>query len=85
MHKHIGHQIGNNYSVQANIMETYVCAAMGFAFENTRGDLADRMMASLEAAENIGGDLRGKQSDYANCYRQSNWYCLERYCDGYTN
>ena len=60
---HAGHQIGNNYSVQANIMETpTVCAAMGRAFEITRGDLADRMMASLEAAENEGGDLRGKQS-----------------------
>ena len=60
---HAGHQIGNNYSVQANIMETpTVCAAMGRAFEITRGDLADRMMASLEAAEKEGGDLRGKQS-----------------------
>ena len=35
---------------------------MGHAFENTKGDLVDRMMASLEAAENEGGDLRGKQS-----------------------
>ncbi|MEL1234336.1 MAG: DUF1028 domain-containing protein, partial [Candidatus Neomarinimicrobiota bacterium] len=60
---HAGHQIGENYSVQANIMEKpTVCAAMGHAFENTKGDLADRMMASLEAAENEGGDLRGKQS-----------------------
>ena len=60
---HAGHQIGNNYSVQANIMEKpTVCSAMGRAFENTKGDLADRMMASLEAAENEGGDLRGKQS-----------------------
>ena len=60
---HAGHQIGNNYSVQANIMEKpTVCAAMGNAFENTKGDLADRMMASLEAAESEGGDLRGKQS-----------------------
>ena len=60
---HAGHQIGNNYSVQANIMEKpTVCSAMGHAFENTKGDLADRMMASLEAAENEGGDLRGKQS-----------------------
>ena len=60
---HAGHQVGENYSVQANIMEKpTVCAAMGHAFENTKGDLADRMMASLEAAENEGGDLRGKQS-----------------------
>ena len=60
---HAGHQIGKNYSVQANIMEKpTVWPAMAMAFEKTRGDLADRMMAALEAAENEGGDLRGKQS-----------------------
>ena len=60
---HAGHQIGKNYSVQANIMEKpTVWPAMARAFEKTRGDLADRMMAALEAAENEGGDLRGKQS-----------------------
>jgi len=58
-----GHQIGNNYSVQANIMENAtVWPAMARAFERSKGDLADRMMAALEAAEREGGDLRGKQS-----------------------
>jgi len=32
------------------------------AFERTRGDLADRMLAALEAAQAVGGDIRGKQS-----------------------
>ena len=59
MHLSCGTPDRKNYSVQANIMEEpTVCAAMGHAFENTKGDLADRMMASLEAAENEGGDLR---------------------------
>jgi len=58
-----GHQIGKNYSVQANLMEKEtVWPAMAKAFENTEGDLADRMMAALEAAEAEGGDIRGKQS-----------------------
>ena len=36
--------------------------AMANAFDNSKGDLADRMMAALEAAEAEGGDIRGKQS-----------------------
>ena len=58
-----GHQIGKNYSVQANLMENEtVWPAMAKAFEGTEGDLADKMMAALEAAEAEGGDIRGKQS-----------------------
>jgi len=54
-----GHQIGNNYSVQANLMENEtVWSVMAKAFENTEGDLADKMMASLYAAEGEGGDIR---------------------------
>lgn len=58
-----GHKIGKNYSVQANLMEkNTVWNAMAVAFENTVGDLADRMMAALEAAQKEGGDVRGMQS-----------------------
>ena len=32
------------------------------AFESTAGDLAERMLAALDAAEAEGGDLRGRQS-----------------------
>ena len=57
------HVVGKNYSVQANMMEnSTVPKAMAVAFENSSGDLADRMMAALEAAEKEGGDIRGKQS-----------------------
>ena len=58
-----GHQIGKNYSVQANLMEKEtVWPSMANAFERSNGDLAEKLMAALEAAETEGGDIRGKQS-----------------------
>jgi len=58
-----GHIVGNNFSVQANLMlNDKVWPAMARAFENTKGDLADRMMAALDAAQLAGGDIRGRQS-----------------------
>ena len=58
-----GHKLGKNYSVQANLMEKEsVWPAMAKAFEETKGNLAEKMMASLESAEIEGGDIRGKQS-----------------------
>lgn len=58
-----GHHIGDGYSVQANMM-TYptVVQAMAEAYESANGDLAERMMASLYAAQAQGGDIRGMQS-----------------------
>jgi uncharacterized Ntn-hydrolase superfamily protein len=58
-----GHHKGANYSVQANLMlKDTVWGAMAKAFEGAKGDLADRLIAALEAAEAEGGDIRGKQS-----------------------
>lgn len=58
-----GHIVGSNYSVQANLMlNNKVWPAMVLAFENTKGDLADRMLAALDAAQAAGGDIRGRQS-----------------------
>jgi len=54
---------GEGYSVQANLMEkASVCDAMAAAFEAAEGDLAERLMLALEAAQTEGGDIRGKQS-----------------------
>jgi len=39
-----------------------VWPAMAEAFEKSNGPIAERMMTALEAAENTGGDIRGKQS-----------------------
>ena len=58
-----GQTIGENFSVQANLMESdKVWPAMARAFQETKGDLAARMLAALEAAQSVGGDIRGKQS-----------------------
>jgi len=39
-----------------------VWPAMAKAYRNTKGDLAERMLAALDAAEAEGGDIRGRQS-----------------------
>lgn len=58
-----GHQVGSQYSVQANMMaNAKVWPAMAAAFESTKGDLADRLLAALDGAQRVGGDVRGKQS-----------------------
>ena len=61
--KDAGHVTGKNYSVQANLMLTdKVWPAMAAAFEQTNGELAERLLAALEAAQKAGGDIRGKLS-----------------------
>ena len=57
------HQVGEGYSVQANMMTNdTVVPAMAHAFEGASGDLAARMMAALDAAQGEDGDIRGMQS-----------------------
>ena len=54
---------GENFTVQANMMwKPTVCEAMVAAYRAAEGDLAERMMIALEAAQAEGGDIRGKQS-----------------------
>jgi len=58
-----GGQAGAGYVVQANLMEKpTVWGAMARAFEAARGDLAERMLAALDAGQGEGGDIRGVQS-----------------------
>lgn len=58
-----GHHVGEGYSVQANLMlNDTVWPAMSKAFESAEGDLAERMLVALEAAQAAGGDIRGRQS-----------------------
>ena len=58
-----GHIEGNNYSVQGNILVSeQVVQAMAQAFETAEGELAERLMAALDAGQAAGGDARGKQS-----------------------
>ncbi len=61
--QYAGHIVGNGYTVQANLMaSSKVPTAMVRAYETTKGELVDKLMAALEAAEKEGGDIRGKQS-----------------------
>jgi uncharacterized Ntn-hydrolase superfamily protein len=54
---------GDNFAVQANLMVAQgVPAAMAAAYRRSSGALAERMLAALEAAQGLGGDLRGKQA-----------------------
>lgn len=58
-----GHRQGKNFSAQANMMlNNTVWDAMANAFETTKGDLSDRMIAALKAAQGEKGDIRGSQS-----------------------
>ncbi len=58
-----GHYIGDNFSVQANLMlNKKIWPAMKQAYDSAQGDLADRMLAALQAAQDAGGDIRGQQS-----------------------
>lgn len=58
-----GHHSGAQYSVQANLMANdRIWSAMAKAYESAPGDLAERLLAALDAAQQAGGDIRGRQS-----------------------
>lgn len=62
-----GHIVGEGFAVQGNILASEaVVKGMERAFVLARnseeGELADWLMAALAAAENAGGDSRGRQS-----------------------
>jgi uncharacterized Ntn-hydrolase superfamily protein len=58
-----GHATGDDFSAQANMMASdAVWPAMARAFAASSGPLARRLLAALRAAEEAGGDVRGRQS-----------------------
>ena len=60
---HAGHVTGDAVSCQANIMVSdRVWPAMLEAFMTAPGPLTERLLRALEAAEDEGGDIRGRQS-----------------------
>jgi uncharacterized Ntn-hydrolase superfamily protein len=61
--QYAGHISGKGYSAQGNILANEaVVKAIARTFELTGGDLADRLLAALDAGEKAGGDKRGRQS-----------------------
>jgi uncharacterized Ntn-hydrolase superfamily protein len=58
------YKIGDNFAVQANMMlNDKVISSMYNAYlEHNNLALAERILATLQAAQDAGGDIRGKQS-----------------------
>ncbi|MEO1646767.1 MAG: DUF1028 domain-containing protein, partial [Chloroflexota bacterium] len=62
-HDWAGDKQGTHFSVQGNILAgSAVLDAMADAYQNAQGELPDRLVTALRAAESAGGDKRGKQS-----------------------
>jgi uncharacterized Ntn-hydrolase superfamily protein len=70
-----GGRTGDGYACQGNILASEaVVTSMAGAFENTQGELADRLLAALVAAQAAGGDKRGMQSAALLVVRPSERY-----------
>ena len=66
---------GAGYTCQGNILASEaVVSGMAEAFEATEGELADRLLAALVAAQAAGGDKRGMQSAAILVVRPSDRY-----------
>ena len=75
---------GENYTAQGNILAgEAVVTAMAKAFEETEGELADKLMAALFAGQGKGGDTRGEQSAALLVVRENSGYggFNDRYID----
>lgn len=60
---HAGHATGDQVSCQGNIMANdTVWGRMLEAYEAGSGQLTERLLAALDAAQAAGGDIRGRQS-----------------------
>jgi uncharacterized Ntn-hydrolase superfamily protein len=58
-----GSVVGDTFCTQANMMaRDTVWQAMANAYRAAPGDLADRLLAALDAAQAEGGDIRGQQT-----------------------
>lgn len=62
-HDWAGHITGENFSCQGNILVSAATVeALADTFQNSRGSLAERLVKCLDAAQDAGGDRRGRQS-----------------------
>lgn len=85
--EYAGHIVGDGYSIQGNILTGgEVLESMAKAYEVTKGELVDKLLAALKAGDEAGGDKRGKQSAAIVVLRPCGGYggCIEgvdRYVD----
>lgn len=76
-HPWAGHIIGDGYACQGNILVPGTVEAMARRFEMVRGgegELADWLVAALEAGEQAGGDSRGRQAAAVLVVREGGGY-----------
>lgn len=58
-----GHATGEGFSALGNLLASArVWEAMAEAYRGARGDLSERLLEALEAGEDAGGDVRGRQA-----------------------
>jgi len=72
-----GHQVGDGYTCQGNILvsqSTITEMARAYEASKTLPHLADRVLAALSAAQQAGGDSRGKQSSALYVVRERGGY-----------
>ena len=83
-HAWAGGLTGTYYAAQGNILVSGATVeALARAFEEARGELADRLISALLAGQAAGGDRRGQQSAAALVVRREGGYggCNDRYLD----
>lgn len=79
-----GHIVGKGFACQGNILVSEeTVQAMARTFEKSEGELADRLVAALEAGQEAGGDSRGRQSAALLVVREKGGYggFNDRYVD----
>lgn len=68
------HVCESSFSAQGNMLaNTDVVPAMAAAFTVADGDLAERLVRAIEAAQSAGGDKRGTQSAALLIYDREEW------------
>ena len=83
-HPWAGGMTGAGFAAQGNILSgPEVVAAMATTFEQTEGELAERLLAALAAGDAAGGDSRGRQGAALYVARAGGSYggVLDRYID----
>ncbi|MCE4629598.1 MAG: DUF1028 domain-containing protein, partial [Desulfurococcales archaeon] len=73
--EYAGHIVGEGFSVQGNILAgREVLESMARAFESTKGELVDKLLAALVAGDQAGGDRRGRESAAIIVYKPCGGY-----------